>query len=53
MLSAVLACAILFLVLGSVVVQGRQPAESDFFTKAKPLFGEKGGIADALVGSAS
>ena len=32
--------------------QGLQPARPDFFTEARPLFGEKGGIADALIGSA-
>ncbi len=51
-LSAVLACSMLFLVLGSVVSKGVSQLSLSFFTKAKPLFGEKGGIADALVGSA-
>ena len=51
-LSAVLACAVLFIVLGSVVSKGVSQLSLSFFTKAKPLFGEKGGIADALVGSA-
>jgi phosphate transport system permease protein len=51
-LSAVLACATLFLVLGSVLIKGISQLNLTFFTKAKPLFGEKGGIADALVGSA-
>ena len=51
-LSAVLACAMLFIVLGSVVSKGVSQLSLSFFTKAKPLFGEKGGIADALVGSA-
>ena len=51
-LSAVLACSTLFLVLGSVVSKGISQLSLSFFTKAKPLFGEKGGIADALVGSA-
>ena len=51
-LSAVLACAMLFLVLTSVLLKGASQLNLTFFTKAKPLFGEKGGIADALVGSA-
>jgi phosphate transport system permease protein len=51
-LSALLACAILFVVLGSVVSKGLSQLDASFFTKPKPLFGEKGGIADALVGSA-
>jgi phosphate transport system permease protein len=51
-LSALLACAILFVVLGSVLAKGVSQLDVDFFTKAKPLFGQKGGIADALVGSA-
>ena len=50
--SAVLACAILVLVLGTLVYKGFSELNVDFFTKARPLFGEKGGIADALVGSA-
>jgi phosphate transport system permease protein len=51
-LSALLACAILFLVLGSVLLKGVSQLDLSFFTRPKPLFGEKGGIADALVGSA-
>src|SRR5262249_29674116 len=51
-LSALLACAILFIVLGSVLSKGVSQLDVSFFTKPKPLFGEKGGIADALVGSA-
>jgi phosphate transport system permease protein len=50
-LSAVLACAILLIVLGSVLSKGISQLDVSFFTKAKPLFGQKGGIADALVGS--
>lgn len=49
--SAVLACGILVLVLGTLVYKGASSLNIDFFTKARPLFGEKGGIADALVGS--
>lgn len=51
-LSALLACAILFIVLGSVLSKGISQLDTSFFTKPKPLFGQKGGIADALVGSA-
>src|SRR5262249_13772469 len=51
-LSALLACAILFVVLGSVLSKGLSQLDISFFTKPKPLFGQKGGIADALVGSA-
>ena len=50
--SAVIACGILVLVLGTLVVKGFSSLNLDFFTKARPLFGEKGGVADALVGSA-
>lgn len=51
-LSAALACSMLFLVLGSVLSKGISQLSLTFFTKAKPLFGEQGGIADALVGTA-
>jgi phosphate transport system permease protein len=51
-LSALLACAMLLIVLGSVLLKGASQLDLSFFTKPKPLFGEKGGIADALVGSA-
>src|SRR5262249_29348181 len=51
-LSALLACAILFIVLGSVLSKCVSQLDVSFFPKPKPLFGEKGGIADALVGSA-
>jgi len=51
-LSAVLACGILALVLGTLVLKGASQLDVGFFTQARPLFGEKGGIADALVGSA-
>jgi phosphate transport system permease protein len=50
-LSALLACAMLFVVLGSVLLKGVSQLDVDFFTKSKPLFGQKGGIADAMVGS--
>jgi phosphate transport system permease protein len=52
MLSAVLACAILALVLGTLIYKGFSQLNLDFFTKPRPLFGQKGGVADALVGSA-
>jgi phosphate transport system permease protein len=51
-LSALLACGILALVLGSVLYKGVSQLDWTFFTKPRPLFGEKGGIADALIGSA-
>jgi phosphate transport system permease protein len=51
-LSAGLAVAALGAVLGSVVVKGAGALEWSFFTEPRPLFGEQGGIADALVGSA-
>jgi phosphate transport system permease protein len=50
--SAVLACAILLVVLSTLVAKGFSSLSLDFFTKPRPLFGEKGGIADALIGSA-
>jgi phosphate transport system permease protein len=52
LLSALLACAILAIVLATLVYKGFSQLSLDFFTKPRPLFGEKGGIADALVGSA-
>jgi phosphate transport system permease protein len=51
-LSALLACAVLFVVLGSVLLKGVSQLDLAFFTKPKPLFGESGGIADAIIGSA-
>jgi len=50
--SAIVACTILVLVLGTLVYKGFSSLSLDFFTKARPLFGEQGGVADALVGSA-
>ena len=50
--AALLACGILALVLGTLVFKGASQLNLDFFTKARPLYGEQGGIADALVGSA-
>ena len=52
LLSALLACAILATVLATLVYKGFSQLSLDFFTKPRPLFGEQGGIADALVGSA-
>jgi phosphate transport system permease protein len=51
-LSALIAVGALALVLGSVIVKGASQLDWTFFTEPRPLFGEKGGIADALVGSA-
>ena len=51
-LSAAIAVGILALVLGTVLFKGLSQLKLDFFTKPRPLFGEEGGIADALVGSA-
>jgi phosphate transport system permease protein len=51
-LSALLGVAALGLVLGSVLVKGASQLDLTFFTEPRPLFGETGGIADALVGSA-
>ena len=50
--SAVVAVGILALVLGTVIHRGITELSLDFFTKPRPLFGQAGGIADALVGSA-
>ena len=52
LLSALFAVLILALVLGTVLVKGLSQLDVAFFTKSSALFGEKGGIADALVGSA-
>lgn len=51
-LSALAAVAMLALVLLTVLVKGVSQLEPSFFTLPRPLFGQKGGIADALVGSA-
>ena len=51
-LAALLACGILAVVLGTLIYKGASQLNLDFFTKARPLFGEKGGVADALVGTA-
>jgi phosphate transport system permease protein len=49
--SALVAVGILALVLGTVIHKGLSQLSLDFFTEARPLFGQSGGIADALVGS--
>jgi len=51
-LSALIACGILALVLGTLVYRGFSQLRLDFFIKPRPLFGQQGGIADALIGSA-
>ncbi len=51
-LSALFAVLILALVLGTVLYKGLSQLSLDFLTKSSALFGETGGIADALVGSA-
>jgi len=50
-LSALAAVALLGLVIGSVIVKGGSSLSLDFFTQPRGLFGEPGGIADAIVGS--
>lgn len=50
--AALLAVGILALVLGTVIVKGSSQLDLDLLTQPRPLFGEEGGIADALVGSA-
>jgi len=51
LLSALSAVLILALVLGTVLYKGLSQLSIDFLTKSAALFGETGGIADALVGS--
>jgi len=51
-LSALVAVALLALVLGTVLLKGLSQLDVTFFTRSAALFGEKGGIADALIGSA-
>ena len=50
-LSALAAVLILGLVLGTVLYKGLDSLNLSFFTEPRPLFGEDGGIADALIGS--
>jgi len=52
LLSALFAVFILALVLGTVLYKGLSQLSLDFLTKSSALFGQTGGIADALVGSA-
>ena len=52
LLSALVAVSILALVLGTVLYKGLRALNLEFLTKSSALFGETGGIADALVGSA-
>ena len=52
LLSALFAVFILTLVLGTVLFKGVSTLNVAFFTKPAALFGEEGGIADALLGSA-
>jgi phosphate transport system permease protein len=52
LLSALFAVLLLALVLGTVLYKGLSHLNVDFLTKSSALFGETGGIADALVGSA-
>ena len=49
--AAIFACFVLVVVLGTTILKGFSQLDLGFFTKARPLYGEKGGIADALVGS--
>ena len=51
-LSALFAVALLILVLGTILFKGLSQIDMAFFTRPAALFGEKGGIADALIGSA-
>lgn len=50
-LAALAAVAMLGLVLGSVAVKGSSSLSWGFLTKPRGLFGEQGGIADAIIGS--
>jgi phosphate transport system permease protein len=52
LLSALFAVALLALVLGTVLLKGLSEIKISFLTNSAALFGEVGGIADALVGSA-
>jgi phosphate transport system permease protein len=50
-LAALSAVAMLGIVIGSVVSKGASSLSLDLFTQPRGLFGEPGGIADAIVGS--
>ena len=52
LLSAILAVGVLGLVIGTIVIKGASELKLSLFTQARPLYGEQGGIADALIGSA-
>jgi phosphate transport system permease protein len=51
-LSALAAIVMLGIVIGSVIAKGADSLSLDFFTEPRGLFGQPGGIADAIVGSA-
>ena len=51
LLAALLACGILAVVLATLIYKGFSQLNLDFFTKPRALYGEKGGVADALIGS--
>ncbi len=51
LLAALLACGILAIVLATLIYKGFSQLNLDFFTKPRALYGEKGGVADALIGS--
>jgi phosphate transport system permease protein len=50
-LSALAAVGMLALVVGSVIKKGGAALSLSFFTEPRGLFGEAGGVADAIVGS--
>jgi phosphate transport system permease protein len=50
-LSALAAVGMLALVVGSVIKKGGSALSVSFFTEPRGLFGEAGGVADAIVGS--
>jgi phosphate transport system permease protein len=50
-LASLLAVAVLLIVVVSVVRRGAGALDVDFFTKTQGLFGESGGLANAVVGS--
>ncbi len=50
-LSAVLAVGVLAIVMFTVLVKGFSQLSLSFLTEPRPLFGEEGGIADALLGT--
>lgn len=50
-LCALAAVAMLWIVIGSVISKGGSSLSLSFFTEPRGLFGEAGGVADAIVGS--